>query len=246
MNKFISFCTSILIVLMLWYIGSLFFDPLFLPTPLKVFTTLFSMIVDGTIIEALGLSFFRITIATTLSILISILLGILIVCSETANEFLSPIVSFMRYLPVTAFYPLLIMWVGIGESMRITFVFCATVFFFLPTVILALREVNKEQMDSAQALGLSKIQAVTHVIFPIALPSICESFLMMYGIGWTYIIIAEIVNTNNGLGHIINIASARGRTDMVFVALLVIILFSVIFDTLGKKMIHKKFSWKYH
>jgi NitT/TauT family transport system permease protein len=68
---------------------------------------------------------------------------------------------------------------------------------------------------------------------------------MMYGIGWTYVIIVEVVNANSGLGHMINMGSARGRTDLVFVALFTILLISWLFDYIGNALIKKLFVWKF-
>lgn len=236
---------SPLILLVLWSLGSMALSPLFLPSPLSVLASLRDMMMTGLIVEAWYQSFIRITVATMLSVVVSIPIGLMMSGYSTVNRALSPFVSFMRYLPATAFYPLLIMWIGIGEEMRIAFLFSATVFYFLPSVVLAIQEVGRDTIEGAMALGFSRFQTLAFVTLPAALPSILESFLMMYGIGWTYIIIAEIVNTNNGLGHLINIASARGKTDMVFAALLVIIVSSVVFDLVSKKFIRSKFQWKY-
>ncbi|MNM52362.1 putative aliphatic sulfonates transport permease protein SsuC [compost metagenome] len=94
-------------------------------------------------------------------------------------------------------------------------------------------------------MGMSKLKVMIKVLLPASLPSICQSFLMMYGIGWTYIIIAEIINTNTGLGHLINIGSARGRTDLVFVGLITILVVSYLFDTICNLVIKKSFKWKF-
>lgn len=245
MRDKLYFAIPVTIIFVAWVIGSRFTTSLFLPSPDSVFSTLLAMTKSGLIGDALLQSFIRITIATLASAAVAVPLGLLAASYDGLNKLVSPTINFMRYLPVTAFYPLLIMWVGIGEEMRISFLFCATIFYFLPSVMLAVNEVNKELVDTGRTMGMSYFQVITQILLPASFPSICESFLMMYGIGWTYIIIAEVINTNNGLGHIIQIASARGRTDMVFAALIVIILFSVIFDSLGKKLIKAKFSWKY-
>lgn len=234
-----------LAILVAWEIGSMVLNPIFLPSPERVVITLISMFQAHLMPMALIQSFLRITVATSIAAAVSIPIGLLVSNYPWADTLITPTISFMRYLPVTAFYPLLIMWVGIDESMKISFLFCATVFYFLPSVILAIKEVDVGIIEGARALGFSRLKTMYHIVLTAAAPSICESFLMMYGIGWTYIIIAEIVNTTNGLGHIINIASARGRTDMVFAALVVIILFSVIFDTTGRRWIRHKYCWKY-
>jgi NitT/TauT family transport system permease protein len=94
-------------------------------------------------------------------------------------------------------------------------------------------------------MGMSKFQVMLQVMLPASLPGICQSFIMMYGIGWTYVIIAEVINAQVGLGHIINISSARGRTDLVFVALFTILAVSYLFDLFGNKALRSVFKWKF-
>jgi ABC-type nitrate/sulfonate/bicarbonate transport system permease component len=235
----------IIVVLILWMIGSQYLNPLFLPKPSKVWQSFVELWQNGMLTQSLYTSFFRITIATLCSALVSIPLGLLVVNYKFFDNIITPITGFMRFMPVTAFYPLLIMWVGIGETMKIMFLFFATVFYFLPTVILAIKDVNVDLIDTARTMGMSKLKVMTKVLLPASFPSICQSFLMMYGIGWTYVVIAETINTNVGLGHLMNIASARGRTDLVFVALIIILIFSYVFDNIGNLLIKKFFKWKF-
>lgn len=233
------------IVLVLWMIGSNFTSPLFLPAPSKVLESFIQLLENGMLIKDLQQSFLRITTATVIAALVSLPIGLLVANYKSVDNLVTPITGVMRYLPVTAFYPLLIMWVGIGESMKITFLFFATIFYFLPTVMLAIKEVNVDLIDTALTMGMSKFKVMLNVLLPASLPSILQSFLMMYGIGWTYVIIAEMVNTTTGLGHLMNVGSARGRTDLVFLALIVILLFSYVFDSIGNLFIKKAFKWKF-
>lgn len=235
----------ILVVVLLWIVGSKFTNPLFLPEPSKVLQSFGELLGNGMLKESVWASFYRITLATVLSALVSIPIGLLVANYKIADNIVTPVTSFMRFLPVTAFYPLLIMWVGIGESMKISFLFFATFFYFLPTVILCIKEVSRDLIDTARTMGMSSFKVMTKVLFPASLPSICQSFLMMYGIGWTYVIIAETVNTNKGLGYMMSIGSARGRTDLVFVALISVLIVSYVFDNIGNFLIKKSFKWKF-
>ena len=235
----------IFVVVILWFVGSQFTNPLFLPQPQKVWDSFLTLFENGMWFESLYTSFFRISSATLISVVISIPLGLLVANYKIFDDLITPVTGFMRFMPATAFYPLLIMWVGIGESMKIWFLFFATFFYFLPTVILSIKEVSVDLIDTARTMGMSRIKVMTKVLLPASLPSIAQSFLMMYGIGWTYVIIAEITNTNTGLGHLINIGSARGRTDLVFVGLLTILVFSYLFDTFCNFIIKKIFKWKF-
>lgn len=235
----------LVIVLVLWMVGSNFTSPLFLPAPSKVLESFIQLFQNGMLIKDLQQSFLRITTATVIAALVSLPIGLLVANYKSVDNLITPITGVMRYLPVTAFYPLLIMWVGIGESMKITFLFFATIFYFLPTVMLAIKEVNVDLIDTALTMGMSKFKVMLNILLPASLPSILQSFLMMYGIGWTYVIIAEMVNTTTGLGHLMNVGSARGRTDLVFLALIVILVFSYVFDSIGNLFIKKAFKWKF-
>ena len=245
MKKFIKRIIPILIILALWSIGSRYTSPLFLPRPSKVLESFIGLAQNGMLFRSIIASFLRITIATLISAAVSIPIGLLVANYKSIDDTITPITGFMRYMPVTAFYPLLMMWVGIGEVMKVTFIFMATFFYFLPSVILCVKEVNEDLLDTALTMGISKFKLMYKVLLPASLPSICQTFMMMYGIGWTYVVIAEIVNAQVGLGHLINVSSARGRTDLVFVSLLTILTFSYLFDTVGQFIVRKTFKWKF-
>ena len=90
-----------------------------------------------------------------------------------------------------------------------------------------------------------EIQIITKVQIPAILPSLMNSFIMMYGIGWTYIAITETINAKYGLGYIIQQSSSRGRTDLVFMAIIMIMVISVLFDCISKKLVRNIFKWRY-
>lgn len=233
------------VIALAWVVFSRYSNPLFLPKPSSVWSSLLSLWENNMLIEGVKSSFLRITIATLLSSAISIPLGLFVSNFKVADEIITPLTRAIRFIPVTVFYPLLIMWLGIDEEMKVGFLFVATFFYFLPTVILSLREVDANLIETAYTIGMNKIQVMFKVMLQSALPSICQSFVMMYGIGWTYIVVVEVTNAKYGLGHLINIGSARGRTDMVFAAVFVIVLLNWAIDTLGNVLIKKVFSWKF-
>jgi NitT/TauT family transport system permease protein len=238
-------CALIVVVLLLWWLASTKANPIFVPAPKKVFADLLEVIGNGTLFTAISYSFLRITIATFISAAIAIPVGLLVYNNGVAKEVLGPIVSTMRYIPVTAFYPLLIMWFGIEESMKVAFLFIATFVYMMPSVVLCLDEISENLIDTGLTIGMSKLQTILHIQIPATMPSIANSFIMMYGIGFTYISVAETVNAKYGLGYIIQQSSSRGRTDMVFMAIIVIMLISVSFDYLAKKLVRTVFRWRY-
>lgn len=236
---------GVIILILLWYVGSTMTTPLFVPSPMAVWEALLGLIESDQLWTGLLYSFNRISIATFLSMAIAIPLALLICSCKTLNEMISPVISAMRYIPVTAFSPLLILWFGIDEEMKISFLFLATFVYVLPSTVLCLQEVPQDLIDTGKSIGMRSHEIISEILLPAALPSIMNSFLMMYGIGWTYVAVIEAVNAKYGLGYIINQGAARGKTAVVFASILTIIVFSYLFDRIGNILIRKIFRWRY-
>lgn len=232
-------------MLAIWQIGSMITTPLFLPPPVAVWKALIGLAESGQLLPGLVYSFVRITAAAALSIGTAIPIACLVYGVPILKETVMPVISFLRYIPVTAFSPLLVLWFGIGEQMKISFLFIATFVYFLPSVLLCFDEVNEELLEVGKTFGFGRWGVMKEILLPMSLPSICKTFLMMYGIGWTYCAIAEASNAKYGLGYIIEISAARGKTAVVFAAIVVIMAFSFAFDRIGDGIIKRIFSWKY-
>ena len=235
----------IAVVLALWKVASMHVNQLFVPDPVKVMSNLLVMVKNGQIFVAIWYSFRRIFVATVVASAVAIPTGLLVYNVSIARDVLKPIIDIMRYLPVTAFYPLLIMWFGIDDKMKEVFLFIAVFVYMMPSVVLALDEVQPSLIETGKTMGMSKSQIVTMIQLPATLPSIANSFIMMFGIGWTYIAVAETVNAKYGLGWIIQQSSSRGRTDMVFVGIIVIVIISILFDSLARFIVRRVFKWRY-
>ena len=151
----------------------------------------------------------------------------------------------MMRIPVTAFYPLLIMWLGIDETMKIAFLFIACFVYMMPSVVLSLEEINHDLIETGYTIGMNKIQAITRIQLPAMLPSILNSFVMCFGIGFTYSAVVESINAVHGIGYMIQQSSARGKTDLVFLGIIVIMIISFAFDNFAKWLIKKMFKWRY-
>lgn len=246
--KFIRLFRNLLLIawfIAVWHIASLFTKPMFIPAPAAVWSAVADLAKTGQLWYGLLYSFLRITSASVISMLTAIPLSLLIYGVKPIKEIVMPVVSILRYIPVTAFSPLLILWCGIGEKMKISFLFIATFVYLLPSVLLCFDEVPSDLIDTGRTIGMTGWETIKEILLPASLPSICNTFLMMYGIGWTYCAVVEATNAKYGLGFIINVSSARGRTAVVFGAIIIIMLFSCAFDKLGKLLIKTLFKWRF-
>lgn len=243
-NKFITLSTFIAIIL-IWYLASLKSNPLFIPNPLTVLEDAKILLASGQLQIAILYTFRRILISSTLAGCVALPLGLLVYNFDFIKYSINPIISLMRYVPITAFYPLLIMWLGIEEEMKIAFLFIACFVYMMPSVILSLEEINHDLIDTGYTIGMNKFQTIIRIQLPSMLPSILNSFVMCFGIGFTYCAVVETINAKYGLGFMIQQASSRGKTDLVFLGIIVIMIISFAFDNMAKWMIRKIFKWRY-
>jgi NitT/TauT family transport system permease protein len=135
-------------------------------------------------------------------------------------------------------------WFGIEDLMKIMLLFVGVVVYLLPLVVEAVEDVDEVYLQTARTLGASRWQLVRHVLIPGSLPAIGEALRVMNGIGWTYVILAEVVNPQYGLGALITVAGKRSHVDYIFAGVLVILAIGVLTDQLIRLLNARLFAWK--
>lgn len=243
-NKVTTLFTFIVLIA-IWYLASLRVSPLFVPSPVKVFEDAKYLLSTGQLQIAIKYTFKRVGLASCLSGALAIPIGLLIYNFQFFKNTINPVIGLLRYVPVTAFYPLLIMWLGIGEEMKIAFLFVAAFVYMMPSVILSLEGINQDLIDTGLTMGMNKVQTITRIQLPATLPSIMSSFIMCFGIDFTYCAVVETINARYGIGYMIQQSSARGQTDLVFVGIVTIMIISCLFDNAAKWLVKKVFRWRY-
>jgi NitT/TauT family transport system permease protein len=150
----------------------------------------------------------------------------------------------LRYMPISAFIPLTILWFGIGERQKLAFLFLGVFVYLLPVVVSAIRAVPEELVQTARTLGASRSQVILSVLLPSALPEIFDSFRVMNAIAWTYVILAEFVNTTHGLGYLIKLAGDRLKTAEMFAGVIIIGVIGLATDGLLRALSRVFFPWR--
>ncbi len=239
-------CVSVLLVLGLWQLAASqqLLPPLFLPSPGATMAAMKELIVSGKFFAALWVSVLRVSLATAVSVGFGTLVGVVMGFSKTAEGFLLPLTQPMRYLPITALIPLLILWFGIGETMKVMFLFLGITFYFIPLVQNAIRTAPAEYRDVARSFGAGPLQVIRHVYLPHALPQIFDGLIVINGLGWNYVILAEIVNAQNGLGYLIYIAGRLAKSDMVFAGLILVAAVAISSEIILRMVRTRLFAWQ--
>jgi NitT/TauT family transport system permease protein len=159
------------------------------------------------------------------------------------QAFLEPLVNFMRYLPVTSFVPLFILWIGIGLEQRVTVIIFGVFFQQLVMIADIARGVPKDLMQAAYTLGASRREVMTHVIAPASLPGVLDTLRVTIGWAWTYLVVAELVAASSGLGYI-SLKAMRGfQVDIIFLAIMIIGLLGLITDQFFRVLRKRLGSW---
>jgi NitT/TauT family transport system permease protein len=216
----------------------------FLPSPTEVVRGTLQLFIDHDLWGAILTSTRRIVIAFLLAAAVALPLGVLMGAYEPVNRLFEPIVAPLRYMPISAFIPLLILWFGIYEKQKIAFLFLGVFVYLLPVVVTAIRAVPEELVQTALTLGASKGQVIRTVLVPAALPEIFDSFRVMNAISWTYVILAEAVNPEHGLGYMVELARTHQKASWSFAGLLVIGGIGLLTDLLIRSVSAWLFRWR--
>lgn len=216
----------------------------FLPSPSEVVRGTLQLFLQYDLWLAIRTSTQRIALAFLLASALALPLGILMGAFTPIHHLFESIVAPLRYMPISAFIPLLILWFGIYEKEKIAFLFLGVFVYLLPVVVSAIRTVPEELVQTALTLGASKAQVIRTVLVPAALPEIFDSFRVMNAISWTYVILAEAVNPEHGLGYMVELARTHQKASWSFAGLLVIGGIGIITDQIIRTISKVLFRWR--
>jgi NitT/TauT family transport system permease protein len=170
-------------------------------------------------------------------------LGILMGAYKPIEAFLEPFVSFARYLPASAFIPLLILWAGIGELQKLLVIFIGSVFQIILMVAVTVSSVRRDLVEAALTLGARDQGILGRVLIPASAPDIAEILRLVLGWAWTYVIVAELIGSSSGIGHMIIDSQALLATGQIIFGIIVIGFIGLISDYLFKAANRWLFPW---
>ena len=218
--------------------------PDFLPSPTEVVRGTLQLFLQYDLGTAILVSTRRIALSFLLASALALPLGVLMGAFAPVNRVFEPVMAPLRYMPISAFIPLLILWFGIYEKQKIAFLFLGVFVYLLPVVVSAIRAVPEELVQTALTLGATKGQVVRTVLLPAAAPEIFDSFRVMNAISWTYVILAEAVNPEQGLGYMVELARTHQKASWSFAGLLVIGGIGLLTDLLIRSASSLLFRWR--
>lgn len=217
--------------------------PLFLPGPAAVLAELAAQIADGTLWLDLWASVYRISTGWLISTALALPIGILMGNFQLFEGLLEPFVDLVRYMPAVAFVPLTILWLGVGDTQKFAILFIGIFFQEVLLIMDNVKNVPRDLIQVSYTFGLSKWEVLWSVILPAALPGIWDTFRITLGWAWTYLVVAELVAANVGLGYRIMRAQRFLETDQIILGILVIGVLGLATDMLFKWSYRRLFPW---
>src|SRR5438105_12367735 len=150
-----------------------------------------------------GITIWRVFGGFLLAAVIAVPLGIAMGAYKPVEAFFEPFVSFARYLPASGFIPLLILWAGIGEMEKLLVIFIGSFFQLVLMVAVTVGATRRDLVEAAYTLGARASGIVGRVLLPSSAPTIAETLRLVLGWAWTYVIVAELIGSSSGIGHMI-------------------------------------------
>lgn len=240
------------IIILIWYIITIpslqLVEEVLVPSPKKVIETFISLCKDGynniPLTEHLGASFGRLFASIALAIITAVPLGLLCGYITKIETLISTIVDFIRPLPPLAYYTLIILWLGIGNTSKIVLLYIAA---FAPIYIACVQAVKLVRTDyvlSAKTLGATNFQIFTHVVLPSTLPNIFTGIRTATGVAYTTLVSSEMIAAVSGIGWMIYDAAGYLKSSVIFVGIIIIGVSAILIDRLLMLLEKRIVFWK--
>lgn len=207
-------------------------SPYALGSPEEVFGSFHALWFDRALMRNLLASLGRVLEGFGLAVCVGVPLGILCGAFKRIDAFFMPISVFGRNVPIVALLPMAMLWFGAGESLKVGFLFISCVAFILFDTTQNINGVSKDYLDTAYTLGASRFQVLTKVLIPLALPGIVNSLRLLLGLAFGYIILAEMVDMDTGVGKLIIMSQRKGPREHVYLILFFITIVAFFIDRL--------------
>jgi NitT/TauT family transport system permease protein len=215
----------------------------FLADPVTMLREGYALFAQHGFVKDVAMTVWRVVGGFVLAALVGVPLGIAMGAFKPIEAFFEPFVSFARYLPASAFIPLLILWAGIGETQKLLVIFIGVFFQIVLMVAVVVGSTRRDLVEAAYTLGANATGIVRRVLLPNASPQIAETLRLVLGWAWTYVIVAELIGASSGIGHMITDSQALLNTGQIIFGIIVIGVIGLISDFAFKWVNQRMFPW---
>ena len=218
--------------------------PTILPSPIEVAQSIPELVNGRDLPHHVWASVRRVSVSFVLSLIIVLPLGILMGSFGSVGAVFTPVSTASGYIPIATLVPLTMSWFGIDELQKIMFLAMAFGIYLLPLVVNAIQSVPDVYLRTSYTLGATRFDVIRRVLIPVALPELWHSMRLAFGVGWTYIVLAEVVVMVDGLGFLVQNSFRRGPREHIYLVILVITLIAWAADLAWQKLGYALFPYR--
>ena len=229
----------------LWAVATLggFVPNTFLADPITMLREGYELFAKHGFAKDVGLTVWRVLGGFLIAAALAVPLGIAMGAWKPVEAFFEPFISFSRYLPASAFIPLLILWAGIGEAQKLALIFIGAFFPMVLMIAVKVGATRRDLVEAAYTLGCTDWGIVRRVLIPASAPEIAEILRTVMGWAWTYVIVAELIGSERGIGHMITDSQALLNTGQIIFGIIVIGVIGLVSDYAFKAANRRLFRW---
>lgn len=219
-------------------------SPALLPSPLEVVETFWIHLTEGDLLLNAAMSIQRVVVGLLLGMLLAVPIGFLIGWYTPMRRFVDPLVNFFRALPPIALIPLVIVYFGIGEMAKVAILFYASFFAAVIVMYEGMTQISPVYIRVAKTLGATDMEIFLKVMMPMTLPHMLTALRVALGVAWATLVAAELVAAQEGLGAMIQNASAFFDLRAIYLGIICIGAIALLMDIGIRKISNRLISWQ--
>ncbi|MGG0717009.1 ABC transporter permease [Robertmurraya massiliosenegalensis] len=237
---------GLLLILLLWQISAIleWFNPLMVSSPAQIINAAVELTVEGALWADFGVTIFEFIIAFGVAAFVGVILGLVIGWYKRAEYIAEPFIWFLYSTPLIAFYPLFLIWFGLGFNTVVVLGFLFAVIPITVNTISGVKNMNPILVRAARSFGANNFQVLTKVALPSARPMIVTGWRIGVERALIGVVVGEMFCSNAGLGFRISFYGAQLQTAKLFVALVIVVLFGLIITQLLRVIESQLLKWQ--
>ncbi|WP_175819459.1 ABC transporter permease [Burkholderia sp. BCC0419] len=233
------------LLLLLWYAvrSSGLVNPALVPAPLEV-AARFLNLARGRLLGDVWMSTQRVLIGVTFGSLLAVPVGFCLGWYKGLRSFINPVINFFRALPPIALIPLTIVYFGIGEVAKTVILFYASFFAAVIVMYEGIAQISPVYIRVARALGANDLEVFGRVVVPLTVPHMLTAVRVALGVAWATLVASELIAAQQGLGALIQNASAFFQLDIIYVGIACIGFIALAMDLVLRTLSHRLVAWQ--
>lgn len=215
-----------------------------LPAPSVILKTIITLFQDGSLWTHIGITTLRVFIAFILGSALAVILGSFVGLYKKAEQLFDPMIQAFRSIPSLAWVPLFILWMGIGETSKITMIAVGVFFPVYLNTVSGITGVDRKLIEVGKMYGLSSFQLIWRVILPAALPLFLVGLRSGLGLGWMFVVAAELMGASKGLGYLLVLGQNTLSPELIIASILLFAIIGKLSDWMLKLVEKRALTWQ--